>query len=73
MPSRVQRIEVGNAVDPEHQGLAIDDVLPDAVLQRGFDDPRIAVGPVITVARDQPHPLVFADNDETVAVVFNLV
>ena len=51
--ARVQRLEVGHAVDTEHHGLTIDDELPETVLQCGFDDPRIAVGPVVTASCDQ--------------------
>jgi hypothetical protein len=45
-------IEVGDAVDPEHDGLAVDHELPLPVLQRRFHDPRIAVGPVVAAPRD---------------------
>ena len=31
--------------------------LPDAVLQGGLGDPRIALRPVIAAAGDQPHPI----------------
>jgi hypothetical protein len=40
----VQGIEVGDAVDAEHQRLAVDHELPDAVLARRLHDPRITVG-----------------------------
>ena len=38
----VQAVEIGDAVDTEQHRLAIDDERADAVLQRGFDDQRIA-------------------------------
>jgi hypothetical protein len=31
-----------------------------AVLQRGFDDPRIALRPIVSVAGEQPHPIAVA-------------
>jgi hypothetical protein len=34
----VQRVEIGDAVNPEHRRLAIDHKLPVPVLQRGLDD-----------------------------------
>jgi hypothetical protein len=46
MPARVQRIEVGDAVDTEHHCLAVDHELLMPVLQRRLDDPRVTVGPV---------------------------
>jgi hypothetical protein len=39
----MQRIEVGDAVDAEHHGLAVDHELIVPVVQRRFDNPRIAV------------------------------
>jgi hypothetical protein len=55
--AQVQRLEVGNAVNPEHYGLAINDemVLPD--LARGLDDPGVSIGPIVATARDQPHAI----------------
>jgi hypothetical protein len=38
----VQAVEIGDAVDTEQHRLAIDDERAGAVLQRGFDDQRIA-------------------------------
>ena len=37
--SRVQRVEIGEAVNTEHDGLATDEELPDPVLQRGLSNP----------------------------------
>ena len=39
--ARMQRIEVGDAVDAQHHRLAIDDEPLLPVLERGLDDPRI--------------------------------
>ena len=71
--ARVQRVEIGNAVDAEHHRLAIDDELLDPVLQRRFHDPRIAIGPVVPVARDQAHTIAVALHAQPVTVVFDLV
>jgi hypothetical protein len=51
----MQRVEVGDALHAQHHRLAVDDEPRLPVLQRGLDDPRIAAGPVIAAARDQPH------------------
>ena len=55
--ARVQRLEVRHAVDTKHHGLTIDDELPDTVLQRGFDDPGVAVGPVVPALCDEAHAI----------------
>ena len=49
----MKRIEIGNAVDAEDDSLAIDDELLSPILQRGLDDPGIALCPVIAAAGDQ--------------------
>jgi hypothetical protein len=36
----MQGVEVGNTIDPEDDGLAIDNELLLPVLQRGLDNPR---------------------------------
>src|ERR1035438_6318421 len=55
MLPRVQGVEVGNTIDAEDNGLAVNDELLLAVLQRGLDDPGIALGPVVSVAGYQAH------------------
>jgi hypothetical protein len=50
MPTRVQRVKVGDAVGARDHRLAIDDELLVPVLQRGLDDPREVAGPVIAIA-----------------------
>src|SRR5215468_2257866 len=65
----MQRVEVSDAVAVEHDGLAIDDELLMAVLQRRFDNPRIAVGPVVAAAGDQAHAIPLALYAEAMAVV----
>jgi len=53
VPTRLQGVEIGDAVAVEHHGLAVDDELLMAALQRRYDNPRIAVGPVVAAAGDQ--------------------
>jgi hypothetical protein len=48
----MKRLKIRDAVDAENDGLAVDDEMLLPVLQRGFDDPGIALGPVIAVAGD---------------------
>jgi hypothetical protein len=71
--ARVQRVEVGDAVDAEDDRLAIDDELLVSVLQRGLDDPEIALGPVVSAPRDQPHAIAGALDPQAVAVILDLV
>jgi hypothetical protein len=46
MLARIERIEVGDTVDAEHNGLTIDHEALGLVLQRGLHNPRVAAGPV---------------------------
>jgi hypothetical protein len=43
------------------------------VRERGLDDPREPLGPIIAAFRDQPHALAVALHAEAVAVELNLV
>ena len=49
----MQSVEIGIAINAKDDGLAIDDELLLAVLQRSFDDPGEAAGPVVTTPGDQ--------------------
>jgi hypothetical protein len=52
MSARVQAVEIGDAVDTQEQRLAIDDEGRGPVLQRRLNDQRIAISPIIAVARE---------------------
>ena len=71
--ARMQRAEIGHAVDTEDHGLAINDELAAAVLQRSLSDPREAFCPVIAAARDQPYPVAVALDAKAVSVKFSFV
>ena len=71
--ARMESIEVRNAVDPKDHGLAIDNELLHAVLQRSLGDPWIALGPVVAVAGDQPHTIAVALDAQAIAVIFDFV
>jgi len=49
MPAGVQTVEIGDAVDAQQHRLAIDDERSRSVLQRGLDDQRITISPVVSV------------------------
>jgi hypothetical protein len=52
MLARMQRVEVGNAVNAKHHCLAINHELLEPVLQCRLDDPRIAkTGPAFAFER----------------------
>ena len=69
----MQRVEVGNAVHAEHNGLGVNDELLDAVLQGRLDDPGIAVGPVVAAPGDQADQVAVTLKPEAIAVVLHLV
>jgi stress response protein YsnF len=53
MLSRVQAVEIGDAVDTEQHRLAVDDERRASVSQGGLDDQRVTIAPVVTVAGEQ--------------------
>jgi hypothetical protein len=53
----MQRVEIGDAVDAKDDRLAADNELLVPVFQRRLDDSGIALAPVITAVRDQPHAI----------------
>src|SRR4051794_28584819 len=73
MLARVQRIEVGDAVDAKDHGFAVKDEPLLSVVQRGLGYPRITPGPVSAIAGEQPHAIVLPDDQHPVAVVFHFV
>ena len=56
--ARMQRIEIGDAVDAQDNRLAVDHELLVPVPERALDDPWETSGPVVTIAgeraRDSP-------------------
>jgi hypothetical protein len=68
----VQRIEIGDAVDAQDDGLAINDKALLPTLQRGLNNSWIALGPIVSAARDQPHAVAIALNAQAKAIVFYL-
>jgi hypothetical protein len=66
-------IEVGDAIDPEHDGLAVDDKMLLPVLERSFGDPGIAPRPVMAAFGDEPHAVVLPDDEHPVAVELDFV
>jgi hypothetical protein len=51
--ARVQGVEVRDAVDPEHHGLAVDHEQAVFVLQLGRDDPGVTAAPLVAVPGEQ--------------------
>ena len=72
MPAGMQRVEIGDAVDAEDYGFAVDDKLTDTVSQGGLTDPGEAARPVIATAADKPHAVAvtFDANAKTVLLDF---
>jgi hypothetical protein len=71
--ARMERIEIGDAINAEKDGLAIDDELLVSIFQRRLDDPGIALRPVVAAARDQPHTFAISLDAKAVAIIFDLV
>jgi len=67
--ARVQAIEVGDAVDAEDHGLAINHELAVPVLQRTLGNPRKAAGPVFAVASEQAQAIRLALQAQTISVI----
>ena len=51
----MQGIKIADAIIAQDDRFTVDRKLAGAFLQGGLSDPRIALRPVITAARDQPH------------------
>jgi hypothetical protein len=73
MLAGIQRVEIGNAVDAEDHGFAVDYEMPTAVLERGLDDSGVSAAPVVAVACKQPNAVAFMVNDQVETVVFDFV
>jgi hypothetical protein len=73
MLAAMQAVEVGDTVDAEQHGFAINDEGVEPVTQRGFDNARVPAAPVVAVAGPQPHGLAVPLNDQAVAVMLDLM
>jgi hypothetical protein len=60
-------------IDAEQHRLAIDHERARAALQCGLGEKRIAFGPVVAVAGEQPHALALALDDQAIAVMLDFV
>src|SRR5262245_56034684 len=69
----MQGIEVGITVNAQDDRLAVDYEMFVPVLQRGLDNPGIALSPVITASGDQSHTIVLPSHQYAEAVVFYFV
>src|SRR5438067_630024 len=69
----VQPIEVRSAVDAKQHGFTVEDKRADADAKRCLNDQRIAIRPVITIARKQANSLAVPMNGKAIAIVFDFV
>jgi hypothetical protein len=69
----VQEFNSGDAVDAEQLRFTMQDEGVGPAAQRGLDNARVPVAPVITVAGLQPYGLALPLNDQAVAIVFDLM
>jgi len=65
----VQRPEVRNAVDAEHDGLAVQHEMLLAQFQRGRHDKREAASPIMPAPAHQTHAALLSDKHHPVTVV----
>lgn len=71
--SRVQGVEVGKTIDAKNDCLAIDHKLLLPVLQRGLDNPGIALDRVVAVAGDQLDTVAVALDAKSITIIFYFV
>jgi hypothetical protein len=69
----MQRVEIRDAIDAKDDGLTVDDELLHPVLQRGLDDPRVTLGPIVAIPSYQPHPVAVAMNEQPISIISQLV
>ena len=72
MLAGVEGVEIGDAVDAEDHGFAIEDEVLVADLAGGLRDPRVTRGPVVAASGDQADAVPIALQSEAVAIVFYL-
>ena len=66
----MQCVEIGAAVDAQDHSFPVHHKSALPVLQRGLNNPRVALRPVVPAFGDQPHARAIALQPEAVAVVF---
>jgi hypothetical protein len=71
--ARGQRVKIGRAILPQYDHLAIKHETLLRKLQRGRDDQREAIGPVMAASTEQAHTVSIAHDHHPIAVIFNLV
>jgi hypothetical protein len=69
----MQGLEDGDTVGTDHHGLAVDRERPGAQLARRRGDGGIAIGPIMTAAREEAHNRAVPAHDQPIAVVLDLV
>jgi hypothetical protein len=70
---RVQLVEIRHAIGTEPDRLTIDDEGWRSQVAGSLDDQRIAVAPVVAIAREHPHALALALNEQAITVVLDFV
>jgi hypothetical protein len=70
LPARVQRVEIGDAVNAQNDSLAIDDELLAPVSEGGLSDPGEALRRVIAAAGNEPHAVAIAFDAQAVTTSY---
>ena len=69
----VEPVEVRSAIHAKQHGFTVQDKGADADAMRCLNDQWVAIGPVVTVAREQANALAFPMNGKAIAIVFDFV
>jgi hypothetical protein len=66
-------VKVRGPIDPKHFRLAIDDKMLLRVLQRRLNDPRITIGPVVTIPGEQAHSAILPHHQHAASIAFHFM
>ena len=69
----MQSIEVGSTINTEQYRFAVDYKRGAPIAQGGFNDDRILIRPVVAVAGEQANALPVPLDDQSIAIVLDLV
>src|SRR5207248_11573029 len=72
-PSTVQALEIGDPVRTEHNGFSINDEGGFPEPERGLNNQRVTIGPIIAATGQQPDALAFTLDNQAIAIMLYFV
>ncbi|WFU14382.1 hypothetical protein [Bradyrhizobium sp. CB3481] len=69
----MEAVEIGSPINTDQHSFAIDNEGADPVAQRGLNDQQKSITPIVAVAREQPHSLALALDDQAIAIMLDFV